>query len=150
MEKVTETKITDKHGDSLIIESYPHVIHNEDRVQISLDNDKQAIRDLIEEHDLKVDLSKVEFVEHLKQLLADFSNDNEEYMAVTETERKIIDASRDGADIGVNWFFKDKAEAEKLTRAFGRPLYQRDSEDKLGWFSSVSGNVRAVAFIDEE
>lgn len=145
-----ETKITDKYGDSIVIESYPHVMHNEDRVQISMDSERQYIRDLIEEHDVKVDLSKVEFIEHLKRLLAIYDTTLNGYWHLNTTEKNIIEAHRKGAEIEISYYSPQgltKDEAFENVEKFGEVVVKTNDEETVDWFGNpIHLGVRATAF----
>lgn len=59
---IGEIKVTDKHGESLILTIYRNDFKNENRVQIHLEVKNEEVNDYMIEEDVSVDLSVSEFL----------------------------------------------------------------------------------------
>lgn len=145
--KDNEIRITDKHGASFLVEKYNY--NNVERVEISLDNRSQEIRDIIEEQDMAIDISKEEYVEALNFLLSDALDVNKNYMALDKTEMKLLEAYRNKATIEVAYYGAElsKEEAYERVETFGEVVTKK-GEDGMEWFgTNINHNgISAAAF----
>lgn len=55
--KGTDFRLIDTYGDALILDVYTMKSTGERRIQLSLDNEDGTVRDMIEEHDIAVDIN---------------------------------------------------------------------------------------------
>jgi len=124
--------LIDEYGERLIIEPYIRKSDTTKRVQLYLDSDTFETRDLIEKIDLKIDLPVENLTNFFKTALNALESVESKNMILTEKEIKMIQTSRQGANIQVTWFDQSKEEAEKKVKSFGKTYYKEsNSASKL-------------------
>lgn len=124
--KENNFSIIDEYSESLIIDPYIRSSDQTERVQIYLDSQFSEIRDLMEKTDIKIDLPKENLAAFLNTVLIMLDSKESEAMVLSDRERKIVLASRNGANIAVNWFNQTIEEAELKVSAFGK-TYKKES-----------------------
>lgn len=141
--------ITDKHGENLVIEQYITNDKSEERFQIYLDSEKKEIRNVIENLDLKLDLSKDDLMECLNLVLSAVTSENERTMVLSENEAKVVESMRKGADIELAFYNAglNKKEAREEVAKFGRVETNKTPDNE--WYSSpISARIRVTAFYE--
>lgn len=141
--------ITDKHGENLVIEQYITNDKSEERFQIYLDSEKKEIRNVIENLDLKLDLSKDDLTECLNLVLSAVTGENERTMVLSENEAKVVESMRKGAHVELAFYNAglNKKEALREVEKYGKALHEKG--DISNWYRSPIGyNISASAFYE--
>lgn len=141
--------ITDKHGEILTVEQYITNDKQEERFQVYLDSEKKEIRNVIENLDLKLDLSKDDLMECLNLVLSAVTGENERTMVLSENEAKVVESMRKGANIELAFYNAglNKKEAREEVAKFGRVKTNKTPNNE--WYSSpINALIRVSAFYE--